>query len=119
MFVIDGAEGHLDRRATPFRGVSFPSAIDKNPTHHLRSDREELRAALPRHARLAVQPHPRLVHERRCLERLTLAFTAQRAARLSPQIVVDESRERLTRLRITRAPPLQELGHLVKVVRLA
>ena len=66
-------------RAAALERAARARVIDEHAPHHLRGDGEELRAALPARVVLAVEPQPRLVHERGGLEGVPLALAAQRA----------------------------------------
>ena len=88
--------------------------IDEHAPHHLRGDGEELGAALPARVVLAVEPEPRLVHERGGLEGVALALAAQRARRLPAQLRVDERHERFGSARVAGAPRAQQLGDVVR-----
>lgn len=69
-----------------------------------------MRAALPLYLALVDEPHEGLVDERRGLEGVTLALTAQLAPGEQPQFVVDEWNDAGERAFIALAPSGQQVG---------
>src|SRR5262249_37921269 len=85
--------------------------IDENATHELRSEPDELRAALPADVTLADQTHVRLVHERGALERVVGALAAQLPLREPAQLAVNQWHELGERALVPRGPGDQQFGH--------
>ena len=105
------AKGDLNARAAALERMPRTRMIDECASHHLSSHGEELCAVLPVRALLSPESQPRLVYERGRLERVTIALASQDDLCLSPKLRVDESNERIARLRITSGPRAQQLGH--------
>jgi hypothetical protein len=81
------------RRALALGSATRPCVVDEDPSHHLRRHAVELAAVLPRDAVSTGQPHERLVHQGRRLERMVDAFPAEEAGRQLPEFVVNERHE--------------------------
>jgi hypothetical protein len=73
--------------------------VDEQPPHRLRSEREAVGATLPLVAALLLQAQPRLVDERRWLERVVSALTRQISAGYATQFAVNERKELSRRTR--------------------
>jgi hypothetical protein len=54
------------------------------------------------------------VNEGGRLEGVALTFASQRATCLPAKLVIDDPREHVARLRVTRAPRVEELGNAVR-----
>jgi hypothetical protein len=76
--------------------ISMTAMIDEEPAHGLGGEREPVRPSLPLDDPFFLQLQPGLVHERRRLQRVIAALSAQVAARDTTQFPVDH-REELTR----------------------
>ena len=79
-------------------------AIDQDASHHLTRRPEELPAVLPHHALLIDQPHVRLVHERRRLQRVAAAFAAQLPGRPGAQLAIHHRHQLVAGGGIARGP---------------
>ena len=110
---VEGIECDLDRAITTLLCAPCAGVIDEHATHHLGSDSKELCAALPAGLMLVVDPKPSLMDERRWLECAALAFVTQHTSSLSPKLLVNEARERLRCVFVSRSPSAQELGHVL------
>jgi hypothetical protein len=70
--------------------MRFPRVVNQDAPHHDRRKTDELRTVVPVDLPLIDQPHVRLVHERRRLQRVALPLPAQVAGGQSSQLGVDD-----------------------------
>ena len=71
----------------------MPAVIDEQPPHGLRRERQAVGAAVQLHAAFVLQLQPRLVHERRRLQRVVAPLPGQISARHAAQLAVDHGEE--------------------------
>ena len=101
---------HTDTAAA-FVGEPCPRVVDEHAAHQLRSQADEMRAALPIDGLLPDQAHEGFVHERRLLHRVIRALAPQVALRQLPQLFVHERRQ-LGERALVAVPPLgEQLSH--------
>src|SRR4029077_21208527 len=60
--------------ASAFGRATTTSVINQNSSHHLRRDREKMRAVLPMHVTLVDQAKKGFIYKSRCLWRITGRF---------------------------------------------
>ena len=87
--------------------------IDQDAPHHLTRDAEELPAVLPHHPPLIDQPHIRLVHERRRLQRVPAAFAAQLPGRPAAQLLIHDRHELVAGGAVACGPGMEQRRHVV------
>ena len=110
---VNAIERDLLSIAEPLGAFTRPGAIDEDAPHHLRRDRQELGAVLPRRATLIDETQIRLVYERGRLKGVALSFLTQVRGRAVPQLLVDECHNALARGQISVPPRLEEFRDVV------
>jgi hypothetical protein len=98
---LHGGAGTLGR-------LMLARVIDQDAAHHLRGQREKVRAVLPGNPVLPHQPQVRLVDQRRGLEGVVRPLASQIRAGSSPQFTVDHRYQIVARLQVTTAPRTQQ-----------
>ena len=101
-------ERHVnDIGAATFHSPAFAGVIDEHAPHHLGRRAIEMRATgQPRFAQ-AGEPQVGLVNKGRRLQQVTGSFVAKMPASEPAQLLVDQGEERLERVSVASAPPLQ------------
>ena len=67
--------------------------IDQEPSHRLRPKRQAMGSSLPFQGPIVLKPYPRLVDERRRLQRVIPPFAPQISARDAAQLAVDQRKQ--------------------------
>jgi hypothetical protein len=78
------------------------AVIDEEPPHRLRPEREPMGPPLPLDTAIVLEAKPRLVNERRRLQRVILPLASQIAACYAAQFAVDHRKELAGRRRAFR-----------------
>ena len=110
MLVVDRGEHNA---ATTFVTSPVAGVVDENPPHQRRRHREKVAPIAPLHPIDICQPEIRLVHERRCLERVVSALILHVVMREAPQLPIDDRHERIARGWIVVRPCRQQRRHVL------
>ena len=101
-------EGHLVGGAAAFGGALCARAFHQDLPHGVGGDPHEVGPVLHVEATRAHEPRPRLIGERRRLQRVSLSFVPHLAARDPAQLVVDERCQLVERIGVALPRRSQE-----------
>ena len=88
---------HRLRAAAALLALLMAAVIDEQPAHRLRAEREAVRASLPLAAAFVLKPQPRLVDERRRLQRVIAPLAREISAGDAAQLAVDQRKQLVRR----------------------
>ena len=104
--------GELDvrRTAAALRGVALAGAIDQNPAHHGRRERQEVVAILVAHPVVADEPEIGFMYQSGRLQCEMALLAAQPLTRHDAQLAVERFDQALARSGVATAPGAQPAG---------
>ena len=98
-------------------GPTRPRQVDEDPSHDTGRGPEEVSPTLPLRLSLIDESDVGLVHEGRCLQRMTCRFTTHVRSRQTSEFVVEERYELVERFSPAVAGGDEQLRHRVELVR--
>ena len=104
-----GRQRRPGRPAAALVGVDPAGVVHQYAPHHLRRQREELLPVRERRIVGLDQAQPRLVNERRRLQRVTGAFPPEVGVGDLAKLPVDDRHQRVERAGLAAGPPLEKL----------
>ena len=120
-FSVTGEKSGVQRLAlcSPAALVALACArmIHHDSTHRERGDSKKVCSVLPLDMILATQFHPCLVNDRRRLKSLPTAIPAQRCARDSAKLRVDDLEQTVGRSRVSAGDRSKQASHFARIVR--
>src|SRR6185295_6536807 len=96
----------------PFGHLVRASTVDKDATHHLRRQAEELSPVLPNHPVLIDQPQICLIDKFGRLKCGRMSLAAQPGCGTTTKFLVNERHQPVTRAHIATTPGAEQLGHI-------
>ena len=112
-FQAVGVNGNSFGVAAVPAGLFSPRIVDEDAAHRLGRSSEKVGAILPRRLTVAPEAQPRLVDQRRGLERLTGRFAGQLQRGEFPQLAVDKGQNRIRRSGVAISGTVQQNSKVI------